>query len=170
MGTSFNVFGDFRHTSEFCLGMNPGYTPIIFEEEVLWCVEGYTMLCLKIWNLLNVKNFEYNKMSRWHFLLNSPPVFVVINSAMPYQQDSVKCYVGRVCTEILDQHHVPMLPWPGISQNQPTTENLWYKFVRRVRYHAISGTAPHCTTPWRSGITLHKTFVKKLIGSMRRRC
>lgn len=44
-------------------------------------------------------------------------------------------------------HHVHISPWSATPQNQPTTENLWYTFVRRIRYHANSGTAPHCSTP-----------------------
>lgn len=74
IGYILNVIGEITLAGAFCLGMNPGYTPIIFREEALWCVEGYGMKNAKNWHLLNLKNLEYNKMSRWHFLMNSSPV------------------------------------------------------------------------------------------------
>lgn len=53
--------------------MNPGYTTIMFGEEALRFDQGYAygMKYTKNTNLLKLKNVEYNKMSRWHFLLNS---------------------------------------------------------------------------------------------------
>ena len=89
-----------------------------------------------------------------------------------FQHDNARSHVARESMDFLNDNHIRTLPWPALSPDLKLIKHLWDELGRRVR----NGLNPPETLDelrraliqeWNN---IPQTFIRKLIGSMRRRC
>jgi hypothetical protein len=88
-----------------------------------------------------------------------------------FQHNNARCHVARVSMDFLNDNHIRTLPWPALSPDLKLIKHLWDELGRPVR----NGLNPPETLDelrraliqeWNN---IPQTFIRKLIGSMRRR-
>ena len=89
-----------------------------------------------------------------------------------FQHDNARPHVARVSMDFLNDNNSRTLPWPALSPDLKLIKHLWDELGRRVR----NGLNPPETLDdlrWaliQEWNNIPQTFIRKLIGSMRRRC
>jgi len=78
------------------------------------------------------------------------------------QHDNARCYVARVCQELLNQNYIRVLTWPALSPNLTPIEHLWDELGRRVR-HRQHPLETLCT----SRTTSHKPLSNEVVVASR---
>ena len=89
-----------------------------------------------------------------------------------FQQDNARPHVARVCIDFLQRQNIDVLPWPALSADMSPIEHLWDMLGRRVRQRRQQ---PATLNELRNALVfewqrLLQRLVRRLIGSMRRRC
>ena len=88
------------------------------------------------------------------------------------QHDNVRCHMARICQCFLNQNHIRVLPWPALSPDLSPIAHLWDELGRRVLHRQ---NPPETLQELRDTLVYEwkctpQAFIKRLIGSMRRRC
>ena len=89
-----------------------------------------------------------------------------------FQDDNARAYRARVVTNYLQRRNIRTLPWPAMSPDLSPIEHVWDIFGKRVRRRI-----PQPRTLGELGAALQDKWgripqvtIRRLIGSMRRRC
>ena len=89
-----------------------------------------------------------------------------------FQHDNARCHVARVSMDFLNDNHIYTLPWPALSPDLKLIQHLWDELGRRVRNclnppETVDELQRAVIQDWNN---IPQTFIRKLIGSMHRRC
>ena len=55
------------------------------------------------------------------------------HQGLTYQHDNAPPHRARATTNFLNQHNIPVMPWPAMSPDCNPIENMWDELSRRVR-------------------------------------
>ena len=89
-----------------------------------------------------------------------------------FQQDNARPHVARVCMQLLEDEHMPVLQWPAFSPDMSPIENLWDILDRSVRQRLqvprnIRQLREALAEEWNN---IPQATIDHLIMSVRRRC
>lgn len=105
-------------------------------------------------------------------ILNRHVVPFIRRHGGDFQHDNARPHVARVCMDFLQRQNINVLPWPALSADMSPIEHLWDMLGRCVRQRRQQ---PDTLNELRQALVfewqrLPQRLVRRLIGSMRRRC
>ena len=88
------------------------------------------------------------------------------------QQENARPHVARVCNDFLRCQNINVLSWPALSADMSPIGHLWDALGRRLRQRrqqprTLNELRQALVLEWRR---LPQRLLRRLVGSMRRRC